>query len=342
MCIAILNRKGKITKKRLRICFDNNPDGAGLLWAEDRQLQSFKTFKFPEFWKTYSTLRDKLGEKGFIVLHFRIATSGKVNDENCHPFITNRNIGFVHNGILSVTDGDKVYSDTYYFNEFLKNFKPKWRGDVASMTILQNMIGSSKMIFMDNLGTAWILNADAGAEEDGNWYSNETYKSSSKFYASCGWDLDDDGAYGNSYSRGRTGHYDDYDEFNDTVNKDIGYGAKITGKAEEDLCPYCDADLIGINGGEQFCDTCQVVLTADELAYARARAEDSKLVDPEDTYDAESGFEDTENAFEDTDGALPDAEKEAIEDRIATNLEFIKGDTGLATTTLPFDKEEGR
>ena len=56
MCIAIMKSANKkINKATLRRCYDANPDGAGFMYAEDKQLHVKKGyFTFKEFYKAVS------------------------------------------------------------------------------------------------------------------------------------------------------------------------------------------------------------------------------------------------------------------------------------------------
>ena len=177
MCIAILNTKGKLSKETIKNSFDNNEMGAGLLWNANGELKTFKTYKFNALLQKYNELRNN-ANTGKIVLHFRIATSGVNGKENLHPFVTNDNLGFVHNGVISNL-GNVKHSDTYQFNDILKGFKHEFLNCATSRLFIQNFIGKgSKLVFLDNKGTHTIINETAGHWDKGkqNWFSNDSYK----------------------------------------------------------------------------------------------------------------------------------------------------------------------
>jgi hypothetical protein len=180
MCIAILNNSSKLTRETLENSWNNNPEGAGLLWSERGKVKTFKTYKRKELIKTYYKLRAEIETP--IVLHFRIATSGHERYTNLHPFIVNDSLAFVHNGILSGL-GNKQHSDTYEFNEMLKKLPANFLQCRTTFEFIEAYISTSKLIFLDGSGRATIANEKAGAwDNEGNWFSNDSHKYDLDFY----------------------------------------------------------------------------------------------------------------------------------------------------------------
>lgn len=176
MCIAILNtnKAGRLPKKQIQNSWDNNDMGAGLLWNKSGKLNVFKSYDYEEYLEKYNELRDDKSV-GNIVLHFRIATSGYNGEHNLHPFLTNDNLGFVHNGIIKGL-GNKSFSDTYEFNDMLKKFKHNFLSCDMTKYFISEYIGYSKLIFLDNKDKYTIINEEMGKWSSGNWYSNDSYK----------------------------------------------------------------------------------------------------------------------------------------------------------------------
>jgi len=176
MCIAILNCKkgGRLPKNQIQNSWDNNDMGAGLLWTKNNKLNVFKSYEYDDYLEKYNELRDDKSI-GNIVLHFRIATSGYNGEHNLHPFLTNDNLGFVHNGVIKGL-GNKSFSDTYEFNDMLKKFKHEFLSCEMSKYFISEYIGYSKLIFLDNKDKYTIINEELGAWSSGNWYSNDSYK----------------------------------------------------------------------------------------------------------------------------------------------------------------------
>lgn len=182
MCIAIYKPEDSvISKETLERCFNANPDGAGFMYVDNKELHMTKGyFTFNKFWDAYKKHSNKQA-----VIHFRIKTHGKIDEHNCHPFMINKSIGFVHNGIISgFGEGDK--SDTNHFNEeIIKPLVAKWGNlslfQPAIKSLIEARIGYSKLIFLDRHGNYDIFNESKGQWDDGVWYSNGSYKPVMKF-----------------------------------------------------------------------------------------------------------------------------------------------------------------
>lgn len=213
MCIAILNQKGFIKDKYIKNSWENNNQGAGLLYTQAGVLKTFKTYEYSSFLSEYKRVR-ACKDVGKIVLHFRIATSGHIKYVNLHPFLVNDQLGFVHNGIISGL-GDKDYSDTYYFNTILQRINGDFLNDEGVKLLIEGYIGSSKLVFLDSANNHTIINEDWGMWEGDNWYSNDSYKQSwdyvyygnvkkKKTKGTC--TIDDDG-WGDWYSKYDTKEY---------------------------------------------------------------------------------------------------------------------------------------
>ena len=177
MCIAIMKSANKkISKSTLRRCYDANPDGAGFMYAEDKQLVVNKGyFTFKEFYKEYKPHGDKQ-----VLIHFRIKTHGPIDKDNCHPFLVNSGLGFIHNGIISGY-GSNTKSDTIEFNESILQKIVSKHGnnslfDDPMVELIENVIGYSKLVFLDRHGNYTIMNEKKGNWNDGVWYSNMSWK----------------------------------------------------------------------------------------------------------------------------------------------------------------------
>ena len=178
MCIAILNEANNVIDfNTLQTCWNNNRDGAGMLYIQVGKLKVYKQMdSFNKFYDAYLKARNNdLTKK--IVLHFRISTHGKVNKTNCHPFLVNNDLGFVHNGIISGLPYSADYSDTYMFNkEVLKRLPSDFISYNGIKLLLKEFIDYSKLIFLDSNNNYNIINEEKGVWDNGNWYSNTTYK----------------------------------------------------------------------------------------------------------------------------------------------------------------------
>ena len=177
MCIAIYKPEDQvISKAALKRCFEANPDGAGFMFAEDNKLHIHKGyFKFKTFYKAYKDHETKQA-----LVHFRIKTHGKTDKTNCHPFLVNDGLGFIHNGIITGYGDDKL-SDTIQFNNAILKKIVKKHGsmglfDDPMQELIENVIGYSKLVFLDKKGNFNIMNEDKGHWYNKVWYSNDSYK----------------------------------------------------------------------------------------------------------------------------------------------------------------------
>lgn len=180
MCIAILNPpRVTLKKETLLTCWKNNPDGAGLIFTDTktRTLYTLKELNSPEaFCNAYARYRKEQPDSYFVI-HFRIATAGKVNKANCHPFVVNQNLAFVHNGIISQARTTANHSDTYHFNlDTLQKLPANFAENSAILDLIESAIGHSKLVFLSSDNKPLILNEYMGHYGENNvWYSNRSY-----------------------------------------------------------------------------------------------------------------------------------------------------------------------
>jgi len=191
MCIIAYKPKGAtLTKSVLKNCYKNNGDGCGIAWPDDKGesiIVERGLFGFRKLWNIYREIpKDKP-----VLLHFRIGTSGEIDEKNCHPFLIDKKHALVHNGNIENKLGDKdnTLSDTNVFVEkvlrpifthpsfkkenFWSSFSFKW--------LMENSIESkNKMVILGADGMATIYNESAGEWEKDVWFSNKTYKEDRK------------------------------------------------------------------------------------------------------------------------------------------------------------------
>lgn len=177
MCIAIYKPENKvISKVILEQCYKANPDGAGFMYVQNKELVMKKGFfTFDDFWNAWQPHETKQA-----AIHFRIKTHGKINEENCHPFMINKGLGFIHNGVIGGF-GYEDKSDTYHFNEeIMKPLVSIYGNSIltnnAIKTLIESKIGYSKFVMIDRHGNHTLFNEDKGVWDSGIWYSNNSYK----------------------------------------------------------------------------------------------------------------------------------------------------------------------
>jgi len=180
MCLAIYKKQAAVLPiEHLQTAFDSNPDGAGFAASTGKKIEIRKGFfTFEHFlaeYKKFNVLP--------MLIHFRVATHGRIGTENCHPFaLAEGKYAMIHNGCLPI-ESDKETSDTHNFAKFvlspiLGHVHPANPG--LKYLIEQTIGRGNKVCVMDKAGKAVIYNELAGhwAECGQVWYSNESYKPS--------------------------------------------------------------------------------------------------------------------------------------------------------------------
>ncbi len=172
MCLAIAKPAGKfIPVDYLEEGFKSNPHGAGIAYAKHGRLTIEKGFftigELLATWKEVEHL-DAL-------IHFRWATTARIDTKNCHPWKVSNRTAMIHNGILPFRSTDSI-SDTGCF--VIDEIRPNLGrlNDDAYRAMLGEMIGAgNKLAFINHRGTFKFVNEAQGHWEDGIWYSNHSY-----------------------------------------------------------------------------------------------------------------------------------------------------------------------
>lgn len=205
MCVIVVKpSRSEITDQRmqqLKRCFQNNPDGAGLMFPTGSMVQIVKGFMEFEELRWWIDKRADLLASRQVVFHFRYATHGTVCEENCHPFplshdamelnsiATLADVAFVHNGVIpGLFDPMGIDSDTCLFadryladvgNDVFQRRVRKW---------LHKEVPFNKFVFMSN--TRLLLVGEF--ERDGNWrFSNRDYRILNLFQGIGQWEMDE-------------------------------------------------------------------------------------------------------------------------------------------------------
>lgn len=193
MCIIVVKKIGLQVpdKNILKTCFENNPDGAGFMWNDGKNVYFRKGFMdFNDFYKNLQkeNKRNNFKEKQ-LVIHFRIGTGGGNVPKNTHPFVVSQDVkqleklagtcqtALMHNGIISAYsryNRDATTSDTMdYITDFLslipvKTLKStKLWGELAKQC-------NSRFVYMWNENL--ILSGAGWQKDNGYYFSNTGYK----------------------------------------------------------------------------------------------------------------------------------------------------------------------
>lgn len=206
MCIIAVKKSGVPLPddNLIEAMFANNPDGAGFAYNKDNKVHIRKGFMSVESLKSalnnvYKTV-DPLNTT--FVYHFRIATHGAVKPGLCHPFPISNNIrflkqlrsttdiGVVHNGIIPTKPRNGISDTMEYIVSKLNKIKrkhPDFYINNLYMKQIEEQI-QSKMVFINGSGETYTIGDFV--EENGLYFSNNSYKDRCFSYFSSYTDLD--------------------------------------------------------------------------------------------------------------------------------------------------------
>lgn len=180
-------KKKTVSKKRLEICFANNPDGAGYMFSRKGGLVIRKGFfTFDSFYQSYKIDWLDYGNTSDFILHFRIATHGLVDVTNCHPHKLSNKLAFAHNGIFRPVNTIKAAdykSDTMRAAIIFKQLPANWYYKHGLRILVEEFFNScnSYGAFMDNAGDIWLTNKSEWGQDKKIWFSNDSYIEYPKF-----------------------------------------------------------------------------------------------------------------------------------------------------------------
>lgn len=180
MCIIALKpAKIILSKPQIKTMWDNNPDGAGFMYADGGKVHIVKgLMTLDALWDAM----EAVGPSRKLVIHFRIRTHGAKSAELTHPFYVQQDkLGMVHNGVIRplVNETSDTDSDT---SVFARKLGQAYSNPLTAIRnpfhrdMLEAYIGFSKVVFMDKNGATHILNEHMGEWKDNVWYSNDRYK----------------------------------------------------------------------------------------------------------------------------------------------------------------------
>jgi glutamine amidotransferase len=163
-------------KKAMQNCYENNPQGAGLAWADEGGLQVSKGyFNWGRLWKDMRELRDCP-----VLLHCRLATHGSIGAENCHPFLLENGVAMAHNGVIDIEPLEKDMTDSESFG--IRHVEPWSLDELRServLSLLELAVGGrNKLVMLDASGQFLFVNGELGELHKDVWFSNDGYRES--------------------------------------------------------------------------------------------------------------------------------------------------------------------
>ncbi len=181
MCILlVVPSYGSVKKIHLQRSFSKNRDGAGFSYSHNNELFTEKGFfSFDSFYERYK----RIPKNSPRIIHFRRASHGAINAENCHPFLIDENHALAHNGIISELSDNKLISDTKRFVEEIMHpmfdfNNLLWQQKFARKLIEKYIGACNKVAIISNTGEIIIYRSEYGRWEDNHsfWASNDDWK----------------------------------------------------------------------------------------------------------------------------------------------------------------------
>ena len=195
MCIIAIKPKNKpiFDDETIEMMYQRNPDGAGIMYLKpDGNVHIEKGFFSSKDVLNYVHAHPELNDTD-VVMHFRIATSGKRDGLGCHPYpVWSRNIqtsanvslAMCHNGILDSFGwrGTPEVNDTQIFiKECLRKLPHNFLRNRGIMDLLHKSTGTNKFAFLDKEGIHTIGDF---IEDDGYLFSNSSYRTGKRLTVS--------------------------------------------------------------------------------------------------------------------------------------------------------------
>jgi len=190
MCLIISKPKGVALpiKKHLVEAEKNNPDGIGIAYYKNNGIVRIKK-TFRNVHSLYKFLKANITAEDILLIHFRIATSGKVDKGNRHPFPITLNkqllrkeelscrFAVAHNGVISQYGGHKKYSDSQKFIiDILANKRIKYNLlDRSIQKLICSYISPDRLSILTYEGNLILLGKHI-EDKDGCFYSNDSYE----------------------------------------------------------------------------------------------------------------------------------------------------------------------
>jgi len=183
MCLAVYKpAKVRVDWDALAEGFRSNNHGAGFAVAHGGGLVVEKGFfTFDSFREAYLQY-----EADKSIIHFRLATHGEKNKDNCHPFMVTPHLAMIHNGVLDIcTKSEPHMSDTWHYVEYILKpmaaLAPDWYSHTGIQFMGEEAIRGSKFVFLRADGDWHIWNQNSGHWLGDTWYSNRSYEKSFGF-----------------------------------------------------------------------------------------------------------------------------------------------------------------
>ncbi len=188
MCLIAVKRKGYKLPiyNHLWNGYQNNRDGVGIALYKDGATRVYIKKDFKDFESFYMYMKKNVKVEDTLIIHFRYATSGNVDNGNCHPFPITHNkrllretslrtkYAVAHNGVLNAYARDNSkYSDTQKFVfSLLADLKGSFTNKAVKRLITDHIKGDKLAILQ---GNGELILLGEYQEDNDILYSNTGY-----------------------------------------------------------------------------------------------------------------------------------------------------------------------
>lgn len=185
MCIAILTKPGKVLSSEVfKRCWQNNRNGFGIAYVNgiDGGVEIDKGWMNLEaaLRQYHRRAEDMKCADRTMLLHFRAATVGGINEENCHPFKV-KGGAMIHNGTFW-HDHLSIKSDSRILAEMMHN-ELHYANLTGNKEKFDKAFGYNRVAFLFKEGKHVLFSekysghtGQFGQWKDDIWYSNGGWK----------------------------------------------------------------------------------------------------------------------------------------------------------------------
>lgn len=182
MCTAcVLPKDASITEEEFDNMWQSNEDGAGFAFINEKgELETRHSMKLDDIKKEWKELHALHSKYTPFLLHFRASSQGKVDVDNCHPFLPNPKTAFIHNGTIKSMPIDKDgRSDSRLFSEdWLARLPHNFTKNFVIIRFMEEYVGASnKLAFLNTDGETLIVNKSGWTEHNNVLFSNTFFQS---------------------------------------------------------------------------------------------------------------------------------------------------------------------
>lgn len=172
------------SKERVEEMWDANPDGAGIMWRDNKtnKIRFVKGFMRLNKLNKWIAKNRKWLEEVECALHFRITTHGGTSKGNCHPFVCDcdtdshllsgeADFVMMHNGVLPITPRKHDISDSAELALRIG----RYQNPIDVMDVMDELCRGSRIIVMGPEGTMTYGDKFVTVQNDGLLYSNDHF-----------------------------------------------------------------------------------------------------------------------------------------------------------------------